>query len=638
MVMRGFILSLDAIVASGLLLLLALFIAGFSLSFSAEDLDAKRVFYVSKDITTVLFDATLRDVKEFTTVKNALATGAIVQDDLNKTLIEALGFWWATGNQSLAENLTGEILNQTLNNSLFGAEVLLDETVIYRRDLPQQRLLAKTQAVVSGLELGKKPEGYVASAVATQLKKNTTLIFPFDPEGSGIEQGTRVLVTKKFYLNSSEVLTINNATLYVSIHYGNQDLSAQKFYVNAQIIQSSDVTWFYEHIPKTINGHATHLSVGKVDVKDSLQFGWNTIRVDLKGDTEWYSHIHPGFRLEMDVEENATNVDVSPNESITYYFDKIDSEASGSKDTGVWSTLSFFLPKGAQVINATLYVKGIGINNISADDIPVGAPKANVQIYLNNLTVALADPVSQDDDDELNITLNFSLKENVTSGTNIISVYLNSYANDYWGKLDTILYSDPQNDPTNSSRLVVEYVKPPTEIKFGNIQVGVKEKLGGETLNPKEYNKTFNGSVLFRTFLHLMTLDNENVTVNTSYPGFLQQVFRTPRQFATPTTVFVDPQYLSATQKNTIRIGDDCTDLCNITNESSYEYFLWIPSFVGYNDTFPNSSAATEDAQKRLEIVLGPYLEAVEVVNSTVFIPDIPSLWGPAKMEVRIWL
>lgn len=78
------------------------------------------------------------------------------------------------------------------------------------------------------------------------------------------------------------------------------------------------------------------------------------------------------------------------------------------------------------------------------------------------------------------------------------------------------------------------------------------------------YNKSFNGSELFRTFLHLAQLDSDSVTVNVSYPGSFQTAFETPRPFATPTTIFIDPQLLSETENNTLNISDVCDNLCDI--------------------------------------------------------------------------
>lgn len=641
--MRGFLLSLDALVASGLLMLLAVFIAGFSLGVSSDELQVKKVYYVGKDIHNVLFEATIADVREFPIVQDYFNEGILTEEEVNLTLIELIGYWWAIGNTSQATNLTKEIIDAMVNQTIFGYEILFDNTSIYRRDVPQTKFITKTTSIISGFELGKQPEGFVASAFVKGLKKNTTLTLPLNPEGSAVEEGEKATITKRFFLNSTEIVAIGNATLYLSIHYGIQALSSQKFRVNGGTIDN-DIIWIYEHLVKEIDGQTTHLSFGIADLNGLLNLGvWNTIEAELSGDpSAWHSHIHPGFRLEMELQKNVSSLPFSSVENTTFYFDDIVSEATADKKSGAWAILPFFIPQGAEVREVTLFVHGKDINNISTegpDGIPDTVPnKYNVQIYLNNITIDLTNPETQDENEELNVTLSYNLTGNVTEGTSVVSVYLNAYGDEFWGRDDTILYSDPENDPAGSSSLRVEYVKPPNEQRFGQIQVGVREGLGGVNENPKVYNKSFNGSELFRTFLHLAQLDSDQVTVNVSISGPPQTAFETPRPFATPTTIFIDPQLLSETENNTINISDVCTVLCDILPESSYEYFIWLASLVGYGQVFPNSSAATEDALDRLNALLGQYAEITEFVNDTQSIPGIPSLWGPAKMEVRVWL
>jgi len=636
--MRGFFLSLDAIVASGLIIVLAVFIAGFSIGISNDELQAKQAYYIGKDINNVLFEVRIAELANLSIVQDYLSQGIIEEEDLNLTFIELVGYWWAMGNDDQAESLTKEFLDSMVNDTVFGYELLFDNTSIYARNKSMKRFLFRTTSIITGVELGKQPKGFAASAFATSVRKNTTIVHPFDPEGSAVEVGERALITKKFFLDPSKIISIQNATLYISIHYGTSDLNSQNFFVNDETIDWKIIR-LHGPTEKDIDGSTTHLFFGVADVTDKIDMGWNSILAKLKGDDTWYSHIHPGFRLELEVEENMDSLEFSSIEDITYYFNKIDSQATGMKKSGAWETLSFFIPQGAVVREVDLFVKGVGVNNVHGDNIPDNVPeKYNVQVYLNNLTIGLENPDGAEID-ELNVSLRYNITDNVTEGTNVVSVYLNCYGDDFWGIQDTILWSDPEHELGGTSYLRVEYDKPPTESKYGQIQVGIKESLGGVDENPKTYTKGFGGSELFRTFLHLATLDNENVTVNTSYnTDTPQTAFSTPRPFATPTTIFIDPQILSETEDNTIEISDTCTDLCDILPESSFEHFIWVPSMVGYGDIFPTSTAATQDAMERLADLMGHYVEVTNFVNDTQNVPEVPSLWGPAKMEVRVWL
>lgn len=191
----------------------------------------------------------------------------------------------------------------------------------------------------------------------------------------------------------------------------------------------------------------------------------------------------------MELQKNVASFFVSPTENTTIYFEDIVSEAVGNKKSGAWAIQSFFIPQGAVVREVSLFVHGKDINNITTgqpNGIPDSVPnKYNIQVYLNNVTVDLRNPETLNENEEVEVFLNYNLTGNVTEGTNVVSVYLNSYGDDFWGRGDTILYSDPENDAVNSSSLRVEYEKPPNEQRFGHIQVGVKENLGGVRENPK---------------------------------------------------------------------------------------------------------------------------------------------------------
>lgn len=626
---------MDAIVASGLLILLAFFITGFSFQISNEDVQVKQIFYKSKDINHVLREAKISDLQDYSIVQQYLADGSLTVADFNVTLIEMVGFWWATGNVSRATNLTKEIVDSLVGNSTFGYEILFGNTTIYQKNKSVEKLLLKTTAVVSGFELGRQPKGYVASAFATGVNKNTTMVFDFNPEGSGKDQGKQAVITKKFYLNSSEISSITNAVFYASIHTGQQDLSSQDFEINGNDLSLTVLN----ESEKVINGDTTRLIFGYQQVPTTYFNlpGWNTITIELKGDVDWHSHIHPGFRLELNVKVNETSIAKSFVENTTHYFDNILSEATGSKNSGVWSIFPFYIPQGAEVHNVILFLRAKDVNNISQSFIP-GSEKSNIRIYLNNLTVNLTNPPSQNQLAQFDMNFTYNLTLNVSTGTNIISVYFNAYGDDIWGLQNTQLYSDPENDPKGSSFVRVEYKKTENELRHGKIEVGIKEAIIGPHGNPKIYEKGFNGSELSKAFVHLAQLDTDNVTINVSNAAGLQTAFHSPRPYATPTNVFIDPTILSVNENNTFNLSDYCTVLCDFLNYSSFEYFTWIPSLVGYGDVFANSSAATEDARARLNALLGQYADITNIENDTQSIPEIPTLWGPAKMEIRVWL
>ncbi|MBL7160918.1 MAG: hypothetical protein ISS93_03670 [Candidatus Aenigmarchaeota archaeon] len=644
--MRGFFLSLDAIVAVGLLMLLATFIAGFSMGITSEELQAKQVYYLGKDINNILFEVEVKDLLEFPSVQGYYSQGLIRDEDFNLSFIELIGYWWSVGNFTQARNVTGEVLDSLVNSSIFGYEIFFDNTSMYNKSKTQERLLVRTYSLISGFELGRQPSGHVASAFVREARKNTSMVLAFSPQGSGVWEDENVYITKKFYVNSTEIVDISNAILYISLHFGNENINAQKFNLNGEKLNPVEIA----EEEKEINGRRTTLYFGyaTADTEDINSDAWNTLEVRLKGKIVvgdgWHSHIHPGFRLELELQEN-TSLYVSPLENTTYYFDNILSEGNDgeNKRSGAWATMPFHIPQGASDINVTLFIHGQNINFADPGDPENGIPdevpeKHNIQVYLNDVTVDLTDPVEEDPELEQEIRLNYELTANVINGTNVVSVYLNAYGDYFWGKDNTILYSDPENDPDDSSYIQVQYVRPSQERRPGRILVGDLDSLEGIKENPKIFNKSFNGSEVSRVFLNLAQLDSENVTVNVTYASATQKAFQTPRPYATPSTIFIDPQILGATENNTLKISDVCNDQCDILPESSLEYYIWIPFHVGYGDIFPNSTTANADALERLSEMLSQYVTVTDFVNRTISVPEIPFMWGPARMEVRVWL
>ncbi|MDY6766190.1 MAG: hypothetical protein SVW77_02375 [Candidatus Nanohaloarchaea archaeon] len=112
-----------------------------------------------------------------------------------------------------------------------------------------------------------------------------------------------------------------------------------------------------------------------------------------------------------------------------------------------------------------------------------------------------------------------------------------------------------------------------------------------------------------------------------------------PRDFATPTDLFIDPDRLDTAPgvNNTVTVSDECTDECSILPETTFERRLLIDSQVGYGDTFQNISAAEEDARERLNRTLGAYVDATEITSDALTVNNVPWLFGPATFELEVW-
>ena len=72
-------------------------------------------------------------------------------------------------------------------------------------------------------------------------------------------------------------------------------------------------------------------------------------------------------------------------------------------------------------------------------------------------------------------------------------------------------------------------------------------------------------------------------------------------------------------------------------NKTLLHYTSYVQSIVGYGATFDTNQEAIDDAIARLKQVLGANINAVEINNDILTLSKVPTLWGPAIFEVRVW-
>jgi hypothetical protein len=75
----------------------------------------------------------------------------------------------------------------------------------------------------------------------------------------------------------------------------------------------------------------------------------------------------------------------------------------------------------------------------------------------------------------------------------------------------------------------------------------------------------------------------------------------------------------------------------DVLPNSTIDYGFYMRGFVGYGPVFAAQAEAVEDAIARLQQVLGTYANASDLVIENNTMSGVPSLWGPAVAEVRVW-
>jgi hypothetical protein len=243
---KGFVFSLDAIVVLGLVLMLTLFLAALSFTYSSPELRYQRLYYTGKDLLNVIENAKLGSVQDNPVVQDYLQRGILIQDDMNKTILDAIGSLWAEGNLTEAANLTNATLSEILNGTSFDYELLIDGQEIHEKNTTSSTYLARLSAIVSGYDTGMPVSGYSARVRISKANKVSSAYLYFGGYvGDGNITADFILPQYDNILNvSMEMNAGDNLSLYVNGNFsgmytksGLTNISAEKWSVDPSYYQ-----------------------------------------------------------------------------------------------------------------------------------------------------------------------------------------------------------------------------------------------------------------------------------------------------------------------------------------------------------------------------------------------------------------
>jgi hypothetical protein len=203
--MKGFVFSLDAMVVLGLVLTLTFFLVALSFTHSSAELRYQRLYYTGKDLLNVIENAKLSSVQDNPVVQDYLSSGILIEDDLDKTILDVIGSFWASGNITEARNLTNATFSDILNGTNLDYQLLIDGQVIDERNTTEPTFLARLSAIVSGYDIGKPVSGYSAR---TRLSKVNRIASTYVYFGGYVGDGN---ITLDFVLPQFD--NILNATM-----------------------------------------------------------------------------------------------------------------------------------------------------------------------------------------------------------------------------------------------------------------------------------------------------------------------------------------------------------------------------------------------------------------------------------------
>lgn len=650
--MRAITFSIDLLVGLTVTFFL-LILFSIKVNFNLEQISLFENNILSNDILEILSNVKAKEFFNFSsTLKNLYTNGTLKEEDVNQPILELIGSLWYSNNKTIASNITKEVLEIFLTGKCYSLDTE-NETIYNNCQIGESKVVSFK--LTSGYQIGKPVLGYIARAWATKFVKNTTLIIPIYPEGSGWT-GQKLEVSKKFKLPSN--ITILNATLYLSVHFGTSvsNILAGAGFQNLKINgveKKNNINWLYLE-QEDSGGEITTAAYGYLDVTNLLSTN-NEIYIAINTPS-YHSHLHPGSRLIVtyNITEEAS---IGKNFfSKRYYFDNV----IGRK--GSWSMLSFHIPKEAKNVSAIL-----NLNLRDVEDTYVSSYNTtDIIIYINSNQPFFMDSNGTGSslcirktgyfcDRSIASTFNFYKVFNITNylvnGTNVVSVYVNccdtrNNLYDYeWGRLSSQIYSDPINDPQNSSFVEINYTLEKPFFEYGEVDLTKELLFGGGISNPKNftYNITQRQSKIVEAFTHIAQGFSYMINVTQKNPnGTIYKIFTSPSGRVVPESVFVFPETIGV-GNNTITIRDFQPNFATspfnkILPWSSFEYTYLVKALVGYGNVFNSSQLAIEDAIQRLKNLMGG--EGIDVQNiqtDSQAIGDIKWIWGPALFKLVIW-
>lgn len=207
--------TIDSLLASGVIILMILLISEF---YSNKE-PSINVNYASQDLIRVFSTMRVEEVQN-DYVKSLVAAGEIT--NINNTILEQIGDFWAQDKIDLAKNFT-QNLTEEIFPAPFGFSVLVNEEAVYSRNLPIKKSLVSSKKIISGIAKAKPTEGFTARALLSGIKSKKTSAYVYfgGYEGDGN-------LTKKLIL-PNDVVSFNSSYFEADIG-GNFNLYINGFY------------------------------------------------------------------------------------------------------------------------------------------------------------------------------------------------------------------------------------------------------------------------------------------------------------------------------------------------------------------------------------------------------------------------
>jgi ribosomal protein S19 len=238
---RGFIFTIDAMIALGILVIIVITTSFVKFETILPEKEYEKLNYVADDTMDLLSYLRVEEVQDKPTIRRLVEEGILTERDLEKSVLDLIASFWYKGNETIAWNITEEVVGELLEDFCFNLTVDT-ETIYSSCSTPANDTVVSTR-IESGYEPGLPTYGYIARAYLTSIrgKKESAYVYFGGYVGEG--NITRMIELPSFdrIVEAYMELGVNsNFTLYINGNYsgfyangtaGGGNMSADKWVV-----------------------------------------------------------------------------------------------------------------------------------------------------------------------------------------------------------------------------------------------------------------------------------------------------------------------------------------------------------------------------------------------------------------------
>jgi hypothetical protein len=192
--------TMDALLAS--LLLLGAVALIYS-SYSPEDLEIEQQTFISQDILVVLAELRMDELNN-TFIQQEIANGNIT--DLNRTLLDQIGEYWALNKVDKAQMLLQLVINDSLPTDR-GIQTSMGNNTLLLRNFSSKTNSVSFNRMISGIEQGRPITGSSGTSYLKKIRNKKTSTYTYF--GGFIGQGNiTVLMRLPEDFNSSRMISV----------------------------------------------------------------------------------------------------------------------------------------------------------------------------------------------------------------------------------------------------------------------------------------------------------------------------------------------------------------------------------------------------------------------------------------------